>query len=140
RRTLDLGAGDRAPADRARRRRRSEGGARVDSVTPVLELSSSTLVRNVAAVRARIAPSELMLAMKDDAYGHGVEWVLDALRADTDVNRFGSYDVATGERIRALRPDGRVFAWATSPDGEIMRALDAGLELGIGGEDYLRRV
>ncbi|WP_260980500.1 alanine racemase [Microbacterium paludicola] len=109
-------------------------------MTPVLELSAERLARNVEAVRRRIAPSVLMLAMKDDAYGHGVEWVLDALSADPALDRFGSFDVETGERVRARRPHARVFAWATSTDEEIARALDAGLELGIGDEDYLRRV
>lgn len=108
--------------------------------TPVLELSASQLVRNVAAVRAHIAPSDLMLAMKDDAYGHGVEWVLDALDADGDLTRFGGYDVGTGARIRARRADARVFAWATSTDDEIVHGLEVGLELGIGSEEYLQRV
>ncbi len=108
--------------------------------TPVLELSASQLVRNVAAVRARIAPSALMLAMKDDAYGHGVEWVVDALETDASPTRFGGYDVDTGARIRARRADARVFAWATSTEDEVVRGLEAGLELGVGSEDYLQRV
>lgn len=109
-------------------------------MTPVLELSASQLVRNVAAVREHIAPSELMFAMKDDAYGHGIQWTLDALGADEALTRFGSFDVDTGVRIRALRPRARVFAWTTSADHEISAALDADLELGIGTAEYLRRV
>jgi alanine racemase len=113
----------------------------MDALTdPVLELSASQLIQNVSSVGSHIAPSALMLAMKDDAYGHGVEWVLDALADHSALTRFGSYDVETGERIRARRPHGRVFAWATSTDEEIARGLEAGLEFGIGGEDYLRRV
>lgn len=108
--------------------------------TPVLELSAAQLVRNVSAVRDHIAPSRLMLAMKDDAYGHGIAWVLDALASDSALNHFGSFDVDTGLRIRERRPDARVFAWTTSADDEIAAALDAGLELGIGTAEYLRRV
>lgn len=109
-------------------------------MAPVLELSASQLARNVDAVRARIAPSALMLAMKDDAYGHGVDWTLDALADDTALDRFGSFDVDTGLRIRSRRPDARVFAWVTSDDDEIDTALEARLELGIGSAEYLRRV
>ena len=108
--------------------------------TPVLELSASRLQQNVAAVRAHIAPSTLMFAMKDDAYGHGIEWTLDSLAQDSALDRFGSFDVDTGLRIRERRPDARVFAWTTSDDAEIAAALDAGLELGIGTAEYLGRV
>ncbi|MGO2746836.1 alanine racemase [Microbacterium sp.] len=107
---------------------------------PVLELSASRLVRNVEAVRTHIAPAELMLAMKDDAYGHGIDWTLDALQDVATLGRFGSFDVETGLRIRSHRPAARVFAWTTSDDAEITAALDAGLELGIGSEEYLHRV
>jgi len=109
-------------------------------MSPVLELSASQLARNVAAVRERITPSALMLAMKDDAYGHGIDWTLNALADDVELERFGSFDVDTGLRIRALRPRARVFAWTTSDDDEIRAAVDARLELGIGSAEYLRRV
>lgn len=111
-----------------------------DVTSPVLELSSARLRQNIAAVRRRIAPSELMIAMKDDAYGHGIDWALDVLANDDEATRFGSFDVDTGLRIRARRPEARVFAWTTSDDDEISAALDARLELGIGDADYLRRV
>lgn len=109
-------------------------------MTPMLELSASQLVHNVAAVRARIAPSALMFTMKDDAYGHGVGWALDALAKETTLECFGSFDVQTGLRIRSHRPHARVFAWTISDDEEIAAALDARLELGIGSVDYLERV
>jgi len=106
-------------------------------MSPVLELSASQLVSNVAAVRTHIAPSALMLAMKDDAYGHGVDWVLEALRDDAELTRFGSYDIDTGTRIRARRADARVFAWATSTADEVVRGLEAGIDLGVGSREYL---
>lgn len=108
-------------------------------MSPVLELSASQLMRNVAAVRERIAPSALMLAMKDDAYGHGIDWVLDALADDTLLDCFGSFDVQTGLRIRSRRPNARIFAWTTSENDEISAALNARLELGIGSLEYLDR-
>lgn len=111
-----------------------------DVMMPTLSLSASQLARNVAAVREHIAPSAVMLAMKDDAYGHGIDWTLGALAQDAALVRFGSFDVDTGLRIRAIRPDARVFAWTTSDDEEIGAALDARLELGIGSSEYLRRV
>ncbi|REJ05619.1 hypothetical protein DY023_10015 [Microbacterium bovistercoris] len=104
---------------------------------PMLEISRGTLQSNIAAVRAQIVPSELMLVMKDDAYGHGLEWAVDA--AD-GVSWFGSYDIASALRIRARRQEARVYAWATSPDDEIAAAIEAGVDLGVGTLPYLRRV
>lgn len=107
------------------------------STTPVLTLSGVQLRANIAAIEAQIAPSRLMLVMKDDAYNQGLEW---AVGESGDLAWYGGYDIPTALRIRALRPDARVFAWATSPDSEICAAIDADLDLGIGTLPYLQRV
>ena len=39
--------------------------------TPVLKISRAAFRANIAAVRERLGASQLMLVMKDDAYGHG---------------------------------------------------------------------
>ncbi|WP_087130269.1 alanine racemase [Microbacterium esteraromaticum] len=105
---------------------------------PVLEISRGAFRANIAAVRARIAPSELMLVMKDDAYGHGIEWAA-AEAAATGVTWFGAYDVPTAQRIRSLT-DARIFAWAPSNDEEADAAITAGIDLGIGSLEYLHAV
>lgn len=110
-------------------------------MTPSLEISRTRFQQNLAAVQERIGPAQLMLAMKDDAYGHGVEW---AASASTDAMRpvelFGGYDVHTSLRIRARAEQATVFAWADSSDDEIERALRARIQLGVGTAEYLRRV
>lgn len=110
--------------------------------TPTLEISRGRFLQNIAQVQQKIAPSTLMLVMKDDAYGHGIEWAVDAATelAVDPVGLFGGYDVPTSLRIRARTPDARVFAWATSHDEDVARALQAGVELGVGTLEYLRRV
>ncbi|WP_309064329.1 alanine racemase [Microbacterium sp.] len=105
---------------------------------PVLEISRSAFRSNVQAVRERIAPSDLMLVMKDDAYGHGVDWAVP-IAVECGVEWFGAYDVDTALRIRALS-DGRIFAWATSTPQEAERAVSAGIDLGVGSAGYLRGV
>lgn len=104
---------------------------------PELTVSRSALRSNIAAVAAQIAPSRLMLVVKDDAYRHGLEWTIDA--AD-QVHWFGAYDVVTALRVRALRPDARVFAWALATHDEIGRAIESDVDLGVGTMDYLQRV
>lgn len=109
---------------------------------PSLELSRSQFIRNLAAVRDRIAPSALLLAMKDDAYGHGIDWTMDAALSapGAPVALYGGYDVPTSLRIRARSDEAAVFAWATSPVDEVEAALRARIELGVGTTDYLARV
>lgn len=110
-------------------------------MTPALEISRTRFLQNLAAVQDRIGGAQLMLAMKDDAYGHGVDWAVSAaISAARPVELFGGYDVHTSLRIRAQAVSARVFAWASSSDEEVERALRAGIELGVGSDDYLRRV
>lgn len=110
--------------------------------TPVLRISRTALTRNIEAVQQRIAPSRLMLVMKDDAYGHGVEQTVHAAQdAATAVDLYGGYDVPTSLRIRASAGAApQVFAWADSSAEEVEEALRAGIDLGVGTAPYLRRV
>lgn len=107
---------------------------------PELRLHGERLRANIAAVRERIAPSALMLVMKDDAYGHGLSWAVEnAERAGVDW--YGSYDVRGGVTIRrVLQHPARVFAWATSTDDEVDEALMHDIDLGVGTREYLDRV
>lgn len=107
---------------------------------PELRLRGDVFIANIDAVRARIAPSELMLVMKDDAYGHGIDWAVETAER-AGVAWYGSYDVAGGVEIRrSLTGDARVFAWATATDAEIDEALLQQIDLGVGTEEYLGRV
>lgn len=106
--------------------------------TPVLEISRGAFRANIMAVRARLGGSELMLVMKDDAYGHGLDWaVADAEAAG--VRWFGAYDIPTALRLRALT-EHRVYAWAPSTAPEVEAAIRADIELGVGSGTYLREV
>lgn len=107
---------------------------------PELRLSSSSLRANIAVVRRRISPSSLMLVLKDDAYGHGLSWVVDTALRES-VEWFGSYDIRSGLAVRRVAGgDVRIFAWATSTDDEIDEALLHDIDLGVGTIEYLRRI
>lgn len=105
---------------------------------PVLEISRSAFRANLAALRERLGGSQLLLVMKDDAYGHGIDWAVPEARS-AGVTWFGGYDIPTSLRIRALTSE-RVYAWATSTVPEVEAAIRAGLELGVGSLEYLRDV
>nr|WP_201469854.1 alanine racemase [Microbacterium hydrocarbonoxydans] len=107
---------------------------------PELRVRTDRLVANIQAVRDRIAPSELMMVFKDDAYGHGLSWAVESAR-DAGVEWFGSYDIASGVTVRRLLgAQGRVFAWVTSTDAEIDEALMHQIDLGVGSGEYLGRI
>ncbi len=105
-----------------------------------LLLDASALRANIAAVQDRIAPSELMLVVKDDAYGHGLAWVVETA-VELGVPWIGAFDVPSA--LDARRAGGvapRIFAWATSGDGEIDEALMHDIDLGVGTAEYLGRI
>jgi alanine racemase len=106
--------------------------------TPVLRISRRAFRDNIAAVRERLGPSQLMLVVKDDAYGHGIDWAVPEADA-AGVTWFGGYDIPTALRIRALT-GGRVYAWATSSVDEVEAAIRGDVELGVGSADYLHDV
>lgn len=107
---------------------------------PELRLHTDRLLANIRAVRERIAPSQLMMVFKDDAYGHGLTWAVESAR-DAGIEWYGSYDIASGvEMRRLLGSDGRIFAWVTSTDEEIDEALAYHIDLGVGTAEYLDRV
>ncbi|NHI17179.1 alanine racemase [Microbacterium excoecariae] len=105
-----------------------------------LRVDRARLVANIRAVRARMAPAEALVVIKDDAYALGVDEVVAAGLA-AGARWFGGIDVPSA--LRAARAAGgraRVIAWMTVPEDEARRAVACGLELGVGDEDYLERV
>lgn len=107
---------------------------------PELRLRTDRFVSNIAAVRERIAPSTLMVVLKDDAYGHGLRWAVEAAQR-AGVEWYGSYDVGSGVEARSvLGESGRVLAWVTSTDPEIDEALRQRIDLGVGSAEYLARI
>lgn len=105
-----------------------------------LVLDSARLRENIRVQRAHVAPSELMVVVKDDAYGHGAEWAAREAAAE-GVRGFGAYDLATALRVRRVTPRGtRIFTWARMTADEIREALAHELDLGVGSADQLDEV
>lgn len=108
-------------------------------MTARLDISADAFRSNIHVVTARIAPAELMVVMKDDAYGHGLDWaVSEAVSAGA--GWLGSYDVTSALRMRELAPSTRIFAWAPSDDDEVAAAIAADIDLGVGSIEYLLAV
>ena len=107
---------------------------------PVLRTDEAVLRANIAAVRLRVAPAELMMVVKDDGYGLGADWAA-RVAVDAGIGWIGTYDVPTAVQLRgAVGTEPRLFAWVTSADEEIAAALHAHIDLGVGSIEYLERV
>ena len=104
---------------------------------PVLGVDLSAFARNLRAVRSRVSPAQLMLVVKDDAYGHGVRPIVQAAHAE-GVRWIGAFDVATALTVRSeLGPGPRVFSWLVFGRDDADDAAEAGLDVGVGDVQVL---
>lgn len=106
-------------------------------MTATLHVDLGALEANIAHVRMTVAPAQLMLVVKDDAYGHGLEPVVRAASA-AGVGWFGAFDVRTGCSVRTFAGDtARIFAWIAASREDLQDAVAADIDLGIGDEELL---
>ncbi|WP_127474998.1 alanine racemase [Microbacterium sulfonylureivorans] len=109
-------------------------------MTGVMRVDLDRFAANVAHVRRTVAPSELMLVVKDDAYGHGLGPVVRRAHRE-GVRWIGAFDVATGCRVRELLgADVRIFSWIAASRAEVAAAVSADLDLGVGDPALLEDV
>ena len=109
-------------------------------MTARLHVDLTALASNIARVRATVAPAELMLVVKDDAYGHGIEAVVRTAAA-AGVTWFGGFDVRTGTAVRAAAgDDARIFAWIAASRDDLDAAIAARIDLGIGDAGLLEEL
>ncbi|MEO7007466.1 MAG: alanine racemase [Terrimesophilobacter sp.] len=96
---------------------------------------------NVARVRDVVAPAELMVMIKGNAYGHGL---LPIARSaiDQGITRIGVLEIATGLELRraGVGQEVSLFAWLLAPDDDYAAAIDSGIELGISDVAQLRAI
>lgn len=104
-----------------------------------LLVSRRAIRDNLALLRERVAPAELLAVVKDDAYGHGAPLVIDTL-ADSDVTRFGALDLDGALLVREHAPTAMIFAWVFGADDDLVTALRADIELGVTDARMLERV
>lgn len=105
-----------------------------------LQVDLGVFTENLGLLRQRVRPAEVMVVVKDDAYGHGLEPIVRCA-ADHGARWFGAFDVGTGSAVRAaVGSSARVFAWMIGDANDIHQALDADLDLGIGDAGLIDEV
>ncbi|WP_405517546.1 alanine racemase [Streptomyces canus] len=103
------------------------------------EIDLAALRANVRALRARASGAAVMAVVKSDAYGHGA---VPCARAAVEAGA-SWLGTATPEEALALRKaglPGRIMCWLWTPGGPWREAIEADLDVSLGGMWALREL
>lgn len=99
-------------------------------MTAVAVIDRAALSRNVRRLVERVAPAEVMLAIKADAYGHGMlELAPVALAAGA--RSLAMLEIPAALALREAGIDCRLFAWLHGTGSDFAAAIAAGIDLGV---------
>jgi alanine racemase len=104
-----------------------------------LEVDLEALDANLRVLRDRVAPADLMLVVKDDAYGHGIARVVPRAMS-AGVRWIGAFDAPTARDVRVVAPDADIFVWMLADRDDVVEAAALGAHLGVGDPDLLEEV
>jgi alanine racemase len=82
-----------------------------------IEVDLAAIRHNFGALRARVAPAEVMVVVKADGYGHGADRVAHAVRA-AGAGWLGVATIDEGVALRAGGDTGRILTWLDLPGNE----------------------
>ena len=102
-------------------------------------IDHDAFVHNVGVLSARVAPAEVMLAVKADAYGHGMlEMASTALASGA--SSLAVLEIPAAMALRDAGVDCRLFAWLHGVDSDFETAVAHHIDLGISALWQLERV
>lgn len=101
-----------------------------DERTPQVTIDLAALRANVGVLRNRIAPAQVMLAVKANAYGHGLVEVARA-GVEAGATSLAVLDVPTGLALRAAGLRVPMLAWLHGTATDFRSAIDGDVDLGI---------
>lgn len=93
-------------------------------------ISLDALRANVGLLSAAVAPAQTMLAVKSDAYGHGL---LPCVRAGLEAGAasLGVLEIGTGLGLRRAGVDVPLFAWMHGAAADFRSAIEQRIDLGV---------
>ncbi|MFG2310331.1 alanine racemase [Streptomyces sp. NPDC048566] len=103
------------------------------------EIDLAALRANVRALRAHAPTAALMAVVKSDAYGHGAVPCARAARA-AGATWLGTATPEEALALRAAGIPGRIMCWLWTPGGPWAEAIEADLDVSVGGLWALREV
>lgn len=104
-----------------------------------LIIDLDAIAKNLQTMRAKTNGALALAVVKADAYGHGMIPVAKKLEA-AGADYLGVADVDEALTLRAAGIDLPILAWLHSANETFVRAVDAGIELGVANIDQLERI
>lgn len=106
---------------------------------PTLLLDLAAFRDNVSLLAATVAPARCMIAVKANAYGHGMlPFAHAALEGGAEA--LGVLEVPAGLELRAAGIDVPLFAWLHGRETDFHAAIEADIELGVSSRPELDAV
>ncbi|MDD9950865.1 MAG: alanine racemase [Zetaproteobacteria bacterium] len=102
-----------------------------------LEISRQNYVKNLDAIQKELAPCKLAPVIKANAYGHGLEQIIQILMSNTSVDTVCVNYIAEAERVRELGFVANILVIGPYHLGLLQRAVDASVEVVLGSEAAL---
>jgi len=102
----------------------------IDEPLPRAVIDLAALRRNVAHLTRLIAPAQTMLAVKADAYGHGLIPIAEA-GLEAGATSLAVLEVPAGLVLRSAGITVPLLAWLHGLDTDWRAAIEADIELGI---------
>ncbi len=104
-----------------------------------LLIDLDAVATNLQTMRGRVGKAMVMGVVKADAYGHGMIPVARKLEA-AGVDYLGVADISEALALRDAGIDLPILAWLHDPRETFVRAVAAGIELGVANVEQLNRV
>jgi alanine racemase len=108
-------------------------------VTAVAVIDDGAFARNVSVLVERAAPAEVMLAVKADAYGHGMV-ALAPVALAAGARSLAVLEIPAALTLRESGIDCRLFAWLHGPRSDFAAAVAAHVDLGVSAEWQLEAI
>ncbi|MGX5680323.1 alanine racemase [Schumannella luteola] len=104
-----------------------------------IEVDLNAFRHNVATLSSLVAPSRTMLAVKANAYGHGlVPLAFAALESGAD--SLAVLEIPAALELRRAGITAPLFAWLHGPNADFTAAVAEGIDLGVSAEWQVRAI
>ncbi len=111
-------------------------GPAIDSRTASAVIDLAALRANIAAVAAVVAPAEVMMVVKADAYGHGM-FACAAAAREAGAGWLGVAVPGEALALRRAGDTGRMFCWLYGIDEDLTALVDADVDVSVSSPEQV---
>lgn len=106
---------------------------------PRLEIDLAAFRHNVEHLSELVKPARTMLAVKANAYGHGLVPLAKAA-LESGADSLAVLEVTAGLELRRASVTAQLFAWLHGPDTDFARAIEFDVDLGVSAQWQLEAI